>query len=323
MGFNAVHNYWQGEHKWLNRSAVVTLIASLITAVALTALFLTFPQFIPPFPSELFWPSFVVVALFMVTLPTILFFITIGLPARKVENCHSTPPQKRVPQHQKMDDFSIIENLKKQGWREPIPTTADGRCLFHSIAPQIIEADFAEAKNHFPDIKLCTFEEWKTLGTIDRADSLRAWAMEVEKIFFQSLPEDLQQLSEDEKDWVNELYKDSLQELSRGKRTDQLRQKIKAAVDKEKFDFCKNNFHEYQERTARTINFAGTTELIALARLFNRQVIIFGQDHISSESVSLEDDVVLPYYQRLIGSSPPLAIFQTGGGGHYKSLLRK
>ncbi|PJD94364.1 MAG: hypothetical protein CK425_11560 [Parachlamydia sp.] len=223
-----------------------------------------------------------------------------------------------------MDDSSIIKQLNNQGFSSPVDKGGGGRCLFLSIAPQITQADFLEAAA-MPHLQplLSSFPDWQNLSAHQQADLLRTLALEAESHFFNTLPTDSKDLKPDDWDWIRELYKDMLQEIQHLTFAN-IREQAAKATDLEKFDYCKMNFAPYKSRTIRPTNWAGTSELIALSKIFNRQTLAFGQDYASSEKVWVDPHKnILPYHQRLVGRTPPIAIFQTHGGGHYRLLPLK
>jgi len=235
------------------------------------------------------------------------------IPTPKIPSSKNTSTQ--------MDDQSIIQQLTTQGFGLPEEKGGGGRCLFLSIAPQLTEADFAHAIS-IPHLNplLCSFPEWINLSAIEQADLLRTIALEAESHFFRTLPVNPKDLIAEDLDWIRELFKDMIQELKYSS-FDDLRKQVAATSDLEKFEFCNQNFETYKKRTIRPHNWAGTSELIALSKVFNRQTMAYGQDYASSEKVLLDSDKnVLPYYHRQAGKTPPIVVFQLNGGGHYRLL---
>lgn len=226
----------------------------------------------------------------------------------------------------KMTDPEIIQNLVLQNYSRPIEKGGDGRCLFLSVASQITKKDLVQAflLEHLDGI--CGFAQWSELSLGEQADHLRKWAMQEENHFFTNLPSTVQELNEDDLNWIREFYKDMLQELkglgtSNSGQMKLLHEMITESSDEQKYECCKNNFEEYSQNTSRQFNWAGTSELIALSRIFNRATMAFGQDYASSNEVKLdENNNVLPYHHRPLGSTPAIVVFQCNGGGHYKML---
>ena len=220
----------------------------------------------------------------------------------------------------KWDDQTIIKNLIQQGFGSPVDKGGDGRCLFRSISPQITEEDCIVAST-IPHIQslLCSFDEWSSYNLLEQSDLLRRLAMAEESYFFSSLSEDMA-LDEEGLKWIRELYKDMLAEIEHPLNF-RLRETVRNTTDLEKYTYCRNHFSAYKASTSRPTNWAGTSELIALSRVFNRQTMAFGQDFASSKKVRLDQEGnVLPYHNWPCGTNPPIVVFQTNGGGHYQLL---
>lgn len=216
----------------------------------------------------------------------------------------------------KMSDSEIISNLEKQGFNQPVNTLSDGRCLFGSIACHIDEQDLTKIEDNIQ------MDEWCQLPIGDKANLLRKWAINTEKKLFTELFMNSENPSDEAVSAINELYADIRQELHASNLA-QLRNLLKTASYEEKLDYCRSNFDQYISNTSREKNWAGTTELRALGKLFNRQVIMFGQNHASSLEVSNDEKGnVLPYYTLQEGKTPPIFVFQQNGGGHYRQLTR-
>jgi hypothetical protein len=218
-----------------------------------------------------------------------------------------------------MTDGEIIANLVSQGFAKPIEKGSDGRCLFQSIAPQITDDDLYQAKIYDPSFA-CTSEKWTKMNLQEQADLLRKWAMAEEAFFFSKLPEDYESLSPEKKTWIQELYKDMLQQIE-GLPASAVPQRCAANNDSDKFLYCKQHFQQYLEETSTSTNWAGTSEVIALSRVFQRDARLFGRNLATSFSVRLSDGgYVLPYFETTGKRVPPITIFQCNGGGHYKLL---
>lgn len=217
-------------------------------------------------------------------------------------------------------DKHLITALQKQGFGKPLPNAANGNCLFLSIAPQIEGQDLEEACQQLGE----ELPLWNTLSEDEQADLLRAWAMRKENIFFKNLPEQAEELSNDDQEWLRECYKDFLQELEECPAY-QIPERIQNTSLQAQLDYVKNNDETYIERTGRPKNWAGTAEYIALSRLFNRQITAYGYDQATAQNTIQYDanNQVQPYYRRVIGREPPITIFQCHGGGHYEHLPLK
>ncbi|MFI5343793.1 MAG: hypothetical protein ACHQUC_06185 [Chlamydiales bacterium] len=219
------------------------------------------------------------------------------------------PLNEQSRNQQRMNDPQIIDNLRLQGFMEPIECGSDGSCLLHSIAPQIEERDMLGPQ----------WREWVAFGKSQRANKLREIAMAEEKEFILTIDgKGVESLPDDERVWIEEFYKDIRQEFgasSAGIRTD-----AKETSFIEKLRYVREQFILYQERTSQPNNWTGTSEMIALSRVLKRPVEMYGNDFASSEYVTLEKGRVQPYFRRAIGEGVPIRIFQTGGGGHYRQL---
>lgn len=212
-----------------------------------------------------------------------------------------------------LNDAPIVANLKKQGFLPPIERGANGSCLFLSVAPQITQEDL----DYLDDSML---KDWNSSTEQEKADLLRMLAMRAESQFICSLNDGI--LNEEDVDWINELYKDMLQEIEKLNFSD-TRERSKAASAEEKLEFCKAHFSEYKKRTKKTYKWAGTSELIGIGRTFNRKVIAYGRDLAQSKKVLVNaKKEIQPYYESPTGELPPIYVFQCSGGGHYRQLAK-
>lgn len=212
-----------------------------------------------------------------------------------------------------LTDEQIIEKLLAQGFEQPRPTPKDGRCLFHSIALQLTEEDFAIAKID------------PTASEIDKANRLRNLAMEMGDRFFDEISRtSIDDIKEETLVRLDEFYKDILEE--NGETKENIRARSRTTSKEDKYKFFLENYQEYKAKTSRETNWAGTSEAISLACLFDRGVIFYGQDFASRENVGLSaEGYVKPYFafKSYLCSRPIIRIFQRGGGGHYEYLPRK
>jgi len=232
-----------------------------------------------------------------------------------------------------LNDKEIIQNLQNQGYSRPIEEGADGRCLFWSILPQITDADIKKgASSRYAKY----FANWETLPTNnwgdDKLDRLRQMALAEEEDFINSIPVETQAaaFSSDQKDRIFELYKDMVQELENLSPSG-VRERLENLIAEnpdpkvvlsKQFLYCKTHFVTYKTRTQKKTNWAGTSELIALGKIFERQVMAFGKD-IYAANLD-ENGNVLPYYSSIAKTNPlrtPIVVFQCNGGGHYRRLI--
>lgn len=241
-------------------------------------------------------------------------------------------PSVQINQKQ-LSDAEIITNLQKQGYSQPIEEGGDGRCLFWSIAPQITDGDISQGlSSHYAKY----LEGWGNLplngAGDDRLDRLRKMALAEEENFLHALPcANTETFSPAQKDWIFELYKDMIQELERLSPEGVCKSLAAlasadpdpAVVFHKQFLYCKTNFPAYKLNTQQKYNWAGTSELISIGRIFKREVQAFGRD-IAPTSLD-QDGNVLPYYSSCAEdtsrTSPPIVVFQSGGGGHYRRLV--
>lgn len=213
-----------------------------------------------------------------------------------------------------MNDKTIIKRLYNwQNFEKPIEKGGDGRCLFRSIEPQITEKDFEKHPTYL--------SKWQEADTTGKADLLRTLALETERTFISNLPESYEHLEEKDKVWIQEFYKDALQEIANCNAT-QTREKVANTSFDEQFAYAKASFEEYYSRTSRPTNWAGTTEAIALSRALGRKLNLFGNDFASSLELNCSKNKILPY-QSAEGDKPTIRAFQCNGGGHYQLLMKK
>lgn len=262
----------------------------------------------------------------------------IDLTLQNIRN--SNPPKKESKSDTKIDpalqnvrdnnplrnelksDTTILEALKRMGFKDTVRNAADGNCLFLSIAPQVTKQDLEAVQTRLGyDFNT---EKWLNLPLSDRAACLRNWAMIEEVKFFSNLPKQFDKLSAEDAIWIEESYKDFLQELENCP-ANEIPERIRDITLQQKLQYVKNNYMTYTTQTSRPQNWAGTTEYIALSRFLNRQIEAFGYDRASAQ-LGIRYDAngrVEPYYRRNLGRVPPFTIFQCGGGGHYEYLPRE
>jgi len=254
-----------------------------------------------------------------------------------------------------MDDREILQNLgQMRGWRN-VDMGAGGNCLFLSIAPQISADDLAALSSRSPvwDQRLgaSIAASWEALALKERARLLRQIAMLDESDFIAQLG-DLCARGDSvpaELHWrAVELFKDMVEEfISTGSfleelgvswtppwgdphaRYNQVRQLARDTPRREVYDFVMKHADEYMRVTGREGNWAGSSEMAALASALERSFEAYGNNWVSQDAVELrsvgtDQWEVLPYfYAPAPGNSrslPPVRIFQTKGGGHYQML---
>eukprot|EP00929_Paragymnodinium_shiwhaense_P102153 TRINITY_DN65339_c0_g1_i1.p1 TRINITY_DN65339_c0_g1~~TRINITY_DN65339_c0_g1_i1.p1 ORF type:complete len:376 (-),score=67.19 TRINITY_DN65339_c0_g1_i1:87-1214(-) len=96
-------------------------------------------------------------------------------------------------------------------------------------------------------------------------------------------------------------------------------------------DFVLKHAEEYLAITGRDGNWAGSSEMEALAHAFSRRFESYGNNWVSGEMVELEEvgtDLweVRPYFQSCSQAEgadgrDAVRVFQTRGGGHYRMLI--
>jgi len=253
----------------------------------------------------------------------------------------------------KMTDEEILRNLRAMhGWRN-VDMGAGGNCLFLSIAPQVSGDDVAALSSRSPvwEERLGTgvAVSWEVLSARDRARCLRQIAMFDESDFIAQL-HDLRVRGDTVPQYIHwralELYKDMVEEfLSTGilgdelpgdnppwnmqARYDQVRRLARDTPPGEMYDFVLRHAEKYMDCTGREGNWAGSSEMAALASAFERPFAAFGNNWVSQDEVELrcvgaDQWEVMPYFDvpapgKSRGAAP-VRIFQTRGGGHYQML---
>merc|ERR550532_2766805 len=96
------------------------------------------------------------------------------------------------------------------------------------------------------------------------------------------------------------------------------------------YDFVLKHAEEYMQTTGREGNWAGSSEMVALAHALGRSFVAYGNNWVSQDEVELRATdsgglEVLPYFAVAAPNNgrglSPVRIFQMGGGGHYQMLL--
>jgi len=259
-----------------------------------------------------------------------------------------------------MDDREILHNLRDTRGLVNQDQGAGGNCLFLSMAPQLCAADMAELPSRSHDwMKLLGSdlgERWEAASNYDRARLLRQIAMLDESQFLEDLGAIVtagQQVPAEMQLRALELYRDMAEEfLSSGiteladdmssslsgsrniySRVRQLARETPAAAVN---DFVLEHGKQYMQITGRVGNWAGSSEIAAVANATGRQFEAYGNNWVSQDDVELDASgpggnwEVLPYFKAPFPKiestnatlkSPPVRIFQTNGGGHYQALL--
>lgn len=236
---------------------------------------------------------------------------------RKISTTLPSPITTSSPtkKSRKLSDGEIIKNLEKQGYVGPFEEGGGGRCLFFSIVPQITQTDIDQVDTAYNSY----FHDWGNLSKEEQADRLRQVALAEEAEFMKNL--DTNNLDAPAQVRIRELWKDMKEELEHLGHFKISRLFASTSIV-EMGDYCKREFDRYKSNTERSTNWAGTSELIAIGRIFKRQVIAFGQDFASGDNSHLdEQDHVLPYFSTAKTALSPIVIFQCHGGGHYKRLV--
>lgn len=223
------------------------------------------------------------------------------------------------------EDRQIRHRLQEQGFINPEHIGGGGSCLFFSVVHQVTDQDLTEAATFLNTPEETLTQEWSGSSLQLKANLLRKWALEAEVRFMDDLrSKDMKNWSEDEVQWVNELYKDILEQFRKSHPEIKKLADGTSFADKWKKVSESHEIYANNENTGRTSNWAGTSELIGLSVIFKRQVQAYGKDKIEVPQVYTDSKGhVLPYFERLIGRSLPICIFQCNGGGHYNQLRRK
>lgn len=253
-----------------------------------------------------------------------------------------------------MTDREILANLKEvHGWRA-VDMGADGDCLFLSIAPQVSSADVASLPQRSAAWAAALGAEvggtWEALDKRARARLLRRAAVLEEKEFIATLG-DLhsrgEALSPDMRFRVAEMFKDMLEEfISSGllpgsshqpwdlrSTYTRVQEHVRDTPEEEVVKFVLKNAEQYIARTSREGNWAGSSEVLALASALGRPFEAYGNNWVSKEAIDLRAGEggrleVLPYFRAPPAgaadaggaAAPPVRIFQVNGGGHYQML---
>jgi len=259
-----------------------------------------------------------------------------------------------------MDDREILRNLRETRGLINREQGAGGNCLFLSMAPQLFAADVAELPSRSaawlnlvgPDIGT----RWETASHQDRARLLRQIAMLDESEFLADLSArviDGQQIPAGIHWRALELYKDMAEEFissgiteladnkswslfGSGNMYNRVRQLTRETPPSKVHEFVLKHGKLYMQITGREGNWAGSSEMAALANAIGRKFEAYGNNWVSQDEVDMDSSgpggswEVLPYFTAPFAESestnavlqlPPVSVFQVNGGGHYQALL--
>lgn len=245
-----------------------------------------------------------------------------------------------------MNDAEILTNLRDtHGW-ERAEMGAGGNCLFLSVAAQVDTADVAPLPSRGPAWAQALGEDlgqrWAALDVRQRASLLRRIAILDEREFVaelaalragqQGAPEPVRERAlELFKDMAEEFIDSGITELAEGVVRmppwsrkgvyDRVRQVVEEYSSDQVHDFVLKHADEYMRITGREGNWAGSSEMAALASALGRPFAAYGNNWVSQDRQVLEGGEVQPYFRAAApGGSREVLIFQTNGGGHYQML---
>lgn len=252
-----------------------------------------------------------------------------------------------------MDDAEILDSLLTSRGLRNADKGAGGNCLFLSIAPQVAPEDVSalplRSAAWVQALGEDLGERWGALPARERARLLRRIAILDEQEFIAKLAS-LVNSSEPmpaEISWrALELFKDMAEEfISKGKTElaeglplwgvretvyNRVREKARDTPAGKVHAFVLEHAEEYMRCTGREGNWAGSSEMAALASALGRSFEAYGNNWVSQDAVELRPAArpggtweVQPYFAAKGGRSAktePVRIFQTNGGGHYQAL---
>lgn len=228
-------------------------------------------------------------------------------------------------------DREILDNLAQSYGLIAKDMGGDGACLFHSMREQISQAELIKAlKISWPLTLRNQVKRYATLPNSDQADVLRQISIEEEKEFLNTsrLANIFAVNNAADQQWILEMAKDWRQEVGSLNAHDTRKwfneKSVSSTGKEELWDYVKNHRNQYWAKTSCKTNWAGSAEAIAIARLLNRPLKMFGQDYATSEEGALVNNgVVTPYLSYNDASfETPILVFQTNGGGHYQMLTK-
>lgn len=251
---------------------------------------------------------------------------------------------------ERLNDKEILMNLKAlHGWRNQ-DKGSNGNCLFLSIAPQVTPEDLqrlTERPLYKQSFGGDLSQQWQAMSTSDRVRLLRKTAMLDEAEFVTKLASLLEKGEEVPPDveWrATEFFTDMAEEFISTNRTElaanipgwdlkaiysRVRQVKQQMSKKEIYSFVVRHAEEYMASTGRDGNWAGSSEMVALASALRRPFAAYGNNWISQEDLELVmvgegTWEVQPYFATppavAESSAEPIRVFQVGGGGHYQML---
>jgi len=261
-----------------------------------------------------------------------------------------------------IDDGEILRNLRDTRGLVNREQGAGGNCLFLSMAPQLCAADVAELPLRSVEwmdlVGSDIGEQWEAISNYDRARLLRQVAMLDESAFLAdlgALATDGQQVPAKMHWRALELFKDMAEEFiprgitefahdksgsryeSRKKLYSRIRQLAKETPASKVHEYVLKHGKQYMQITGREGNWAGSSEIAALANATGRKFEAYGNNWVSQELVEMDPSgpdgswEVLPYFTAPFVESestnavlrlPPVRVFQKNGGGHYQALLK-
>jgi len=242
------------------------------------------------------------------------FYQTIAL-RRQEPSPHENEPSPHIENW--WSDSKLIEALENQGFSAPIDRGGFGKCLFYSIAVDIEDDDLDQAEH--------SSQKWRTSTNQQNADFLRKIAIKQETEWMNNIKiKSYVQLSPLERQFINTLYVDMLEELTSLK-PKAIFQRFETTQPKDLLKFCCDHFDTYIAKTSILTNWAGTPEAMAIAFVLKRSIKIFGKEvRVSPTTPIAENGELLPIFDFICGSKKlPITIFQTNGGGHYMQLPKK
>lgn len=229
-------------------------------------------------------------------------------------------------------DAEILANLEQHLDLIAVEQGGSGRCLFHSLREQMTQAELVSIKAGFDVALQAQMDAYNTLTNDEKADLLRAIAIAYERDFLvtkNNKDKDFAALSKQDQAWVLEMAKDYYEELEHDR--DKTRAWFNANKDSSAgrqilWKYIVDNRDAYWAKTSCVTNWAGSAEAIVFARLLQRPLRMYGMDLVSSSDGAEFDEhgVIKPYLTYDFSyTNPPLLVYQTGGGGHYKMLKKK
>eukprot|EP00931_Biecheleriopsis_adriatica_P049783 TRINITY_DN28804_c0_g1_i3.p1 TRINITY_DN28804_c0_g1~~TRINITY_DN28804_c0_g1_i3.p1 ORF type:complete len:242 (-),score=54.27 TRINITY_DN28804_c0_g1_i3:44-769(-) len=227
---------------------------------------------------------------------------------------------------------------------------AGGNCLFLSAAPQVAAAELTDLSSRSPaweaELGADLGARWQDLQPRERAALLRRMAMLDEAEFLAELDGLLargEQLPADVEWRTRELFTDMAEEFIGSNTTElaadipgwdrmSLYSRVREVVSTWELErICKFvllHGEEYMATTGREGNWAGSSEMAAMASALRRPVMAYGNNWVSQDEVQLLEVApdqweLQPYFEAHVpgeSRAEPILVFQTNGGGHYQML---